>query len=559
MKTVNKTKQNLVSSSLILLVSTVLVKIIGACFKIPLATNTFLGDLGFGYFSVAYDLFTPFYTLAVSGLPSALSHLIAENLAQKRYGDIEKTVNVTKKLFIILGIFSAVIFTVFAVPFVKFTDSSGNTLYSIYAVIPSVFICFLLSVWRGYFEGYGNMTPTAVSKVIEAAGKLVLGLSFAFVTIKLTKNHALAAGSAMLGITVGGLVAVIFLFFKYKSSKNIITKTEILQNPSVLTTSETVKTVLLLALPMAVSSLLSGAVSVIDALSVRTLLNGNSENLSLIYKDAINSYNSNSTSALDISNLSTYLYGLRSKSFTLFNLLPTLTMSLGVSAMPTLSYYWSKKKIVDVKTNLNTLIKMLSLITFPAGMAYIAVSKPIMQLLYSDYGSVNIGGKLLFIFGFTAIFAGFAIPLTSVLQAVDCQFFALFNIVIGVCLKIILNIVLIPTDKFNIYGSAISTAVCYFVILFAHIIKIIKVTGKPQDFKTVVIKPFVAAVSSSFTAYIICRFSSGKTMIIFAVFCAVLVYFAIILALGIITEQDFKSLPKGEKLYFLAKKVKFIK
>ena len=71
MKTENKTKQNLVSSSLILLVSTVLVKIIGAAFKIPLATNTFLGDLGFGYFSVAYDLFTPFYTLAVSGLPSA--------------------------------------------------------------------------------------------------------------------------------------------------------------------------------------------------------------------------------------------------------------------------------------------------------------------------------------------------------------------------------------------------------------------------------------------------------------------------------------------------------
>jgi uncharacterized membrane protein YoaK (UPF0700 family) len=89
--------------------------------------------------------------------------------------------------------------------------------------------------------------------------------------------------------------------------------------------------------------------------------------------------------------------------------------------------------------------------------------------------------------------------------------------------------------------------------------KIITITGKPQDVKTVVTKPMIAAVCSSATAYLICRVSNEKPMIVFAVFCAVLVYLAVVLAFGIITEQDLKSFPKGEKLYFLAKKVKIIK
>ena len=79
------------------MLSTIAVKIIGACFKIPLASKLFLGDLGFGYFSVAYDLFMPFYTLAISGLPAALSHIVAEFAAQKRFKDIKNTFSLISK------------------------------------------------------------------------------------------------------------------------------------------------------------------------------------------------------------------------------------------------------------------------------------------------------------------------------------------------------------------------------------------------------------------------------------------------------------------------------
>lgn len=558
MKTHKITRQKAGESAVILLLSTVFVKIIGAAFKIPLASNLFLGDLGFGYFSVAYDLFTPFYVLAISGLPAALSNIIAEFLAQKRYNDIEKTFLLTKKLFLIFGIISSLIFSVLAIPFVKFTDTSGNTLYSVYAVIPSVFLCFLISSYRGYYEGFADMNPTAISKIIEAFGKLFLGLGFAFAVIKITSNPAFAAGGAMLGISIGTLVSTIYLKFRYKFGAKLISSQDLAQSPLAITNNKTVKLILMLSLPVALSSLISSAVSLIDALTVRSILNANIEDLFLKNKQAIEYFNSVSNTTISESNFATYLYGIRSKAFTLFNLVPTLTMSLGVAALPTLSYFWSKKDISLVKKNFNAIIKMISLITLPAGIAFIAVSPYIMKLLYSDYGSVNIGGKLLLIYGFSAIFAGFSIPLTSVLQSFNAQFKALFNILIGTIIKIISNIVLVSIPSINIYGAAISTSVCYLYILLAHIYRINKIIGKTGEFKNIIIKPLLASIVSSACALIICKIFDAKIGIICGIIVAVIAYMVVLVIFKALTEDDFDNIPKGKKLYFWAKKFKIM-
>lgn len=554
-----RSKQNAQQSAMILMLATVLVKLIGACFKVPLASNNFLGDLGYGYFSVAYDFFIPFYTLAISGLPSALSHIIAEFVAEKRFKDIKHTFLLTRKLFIIFGILFAFVLALFAIPIVNLTDTSGNTLYSVAAVVPLVFLCFVVSVYRGYYEGFRNMYPTAISKVIEALGKLFLGLGFAFLTIKFTENPALAAGAAMLGITIGTLISTVYLHVNYKLSGNLVTDAELEQSPEPYTSKKTVKIILMLAIPMALSSLTSSAVSVIDAVSVTAILSKETDVLTLTYAKAIESYNSCFKTALGASDLPTYLYGLRSKAFTLFNLIPTLTTSFGVGALPVLSECWVKKDMAGVKNNLNLTVKLISLIDFPAGLGYIAVAKPIMALLYSDYGSVSIGGNLLFIFGFTAIFAGFAIPLTSILQSLDKQFSALFNIIIGAVLKIVLNIVLVSNPKINIYGAAISTAVCYLYILVSHLLVIYKTTGGIGQIKNSVLKPFLASVFAVLSAFLICLINDSKTVIICGLLSAVLVYVVFVLRSGTLSKQEIFDLPKGKKLYSLAKKLKLLK
>ena len=120
----NKRKQQSFQyGAIILLCSTLLVKVIGAIFKIPL--SRLIGDLGFGYFDSAYQLFTPIYTLAMAGLPIAISRVVAERMQQARYQDVRKSLKVTKKIFLITGLSGFVLMLLLIYPFVRFTDATG--------------------------------------------------------------------------------------------------------------------------------------------------------------------------------------------------------------------------------------------------------------------------------------------------------------------------------------------------------------------------------------------------------------------------------------------------
>jgi stage V sporulation protein B len=136
-------QQSFQYGAMILLCSTMLVKIIGAIFKIPL--SNLIGDLGFGYFSSAYDLFTPIYTLAMAGLPIAISRIVAEHMAKERYNDVRKSFKVTSKIFIVTGLVAMIIMLCFTPTFVENTDVTGKTAYSIYAIVPALFYMQLLS------------------------------------------------------------------------------------------------------------------------------------------------------------------------------------------------------------------------------------------------------------------------------------------------------------------------------------------------------------------------------------------------------------------------------
>ena len=76
------TRQNFLHGAAILVGATAIVKVIGAIFKIPL--GNLIGETGMGYFQTAYDLYLPIYSLAMAGLPVAVSKMVAESVAQNR-------------------------------------------------------------------------------------------------------------------------------------------------------------------------------------------------------------------------------------------------------------------------------------------------------------------------------------------------------------------------------------------------------------------------------------------------------------------------------------------
>lgn len=161
------------------MIATALVKVLGAVFKIPLQNN--ISGLAVGYFNTAYDLYLPIYSVALAGMPVAVCRMVASHMEQKQYADARQVLLVAKKVFWAIGIVGTLVVWAVARPYLSYVGESLGTLPSLIVIAPCVLFCCIMSTYRGYYEGMSNMTPTAISQVIEAlVGKVILGLGCAF-------------------------------------------------------------------------------------------------------------------------------------------------------------------------------------------------------------------------------------------------------------------------------------------------------------------------------------------------------------------------------------------
>ena len=559
MKTQEKSFQR---GALLLLCSAVIVKLIGALFKIPLSSKYCLGDLGFGYFSSAYDLFTPFYALAMAGLPVAVSKTVSEYLAKGRYGDVRQMLKVSRRVYLAAGLICFLCLSAIIYPFSKLTDSTGAGIYSLFAMTPSVVFFFLMSSFRGYYQGLNNMLPTAVSELLEALCKLVLGFGFGFFTVKITGDVAFGAAAAILGITVGTAVSTFYLKLYYRIKGDGISPDKLSGSP-ILGGRSAAKALILIAVPVALASLAGNIALIIDALTVRRQLSALDEGSFNIIREmyAYSVADYNKTAVLPITNgqLSALLYGIRGKAYTLFNLVPTLTTVIGVSAVPVIAGLNAEKDYKALNRNLNSALKLVSLISLPAGIGLFVASDRIMELLYDSAASVEIGAPLLKIFGIAAVFAGIAIPLTGILQAMGKQKTALINIGAGAAVKLIIGMLTVAVPEINVNGAALGTLACYAVIFVLHTAVLLKSQEVTLDIKTVFLKPLVAALLCGVAAQMVLYIGNSFFITTLAILAAVLVYMICLILLKTLAEEDLMSLPQSERLTDFCRKHRIIR
>lgn len=547
----------------LLLCSAVIVKLIGAIFKIPLSSKYCLGDLGFGYFSSAYDLFTPFYALAMAGLPVAVSKTVSEYSAKGRYNDVRQMLKVSRRVYLAAGLICFLCLAAFVYPFSRLTDSTGEGIYSLFAMTPSVIFCCLMSSYRGYYQGLNNMLPTAVSELLEALCKLILGFGFGFLTVKITGNAAVGSAAAIFGITVGTAVSTLYLKLYYKFKGDGFSTEQVSGSLKADSGKTAVKALVMIAVPVALASLAGNIALIIDALTVRRQLGALDENsLNIIrgmYAYSVADYNKTAATPITNGELSALLYGIRGKAYTLFNLVPTLTTVIGVSAVPVLSGLNAEKDYTALNRNLNSALKLTSLISIPAGVGLCVASDRIMKLLYDSAASVEIGAPLLKVFGIAAIFAGTAIPLTGVLQAIGKQKAALINIAAGAAAKLIIGILTVSVPEINIMGAAVGTLACYAVIFVLHITVLLRSKGISVNIKAVFLKPLVSALICGIAACAVLKIEETFFVTFSAILAAVVVYVICLILLKTLEEDDLSYLPKAEKLTEFCKKYRIIR
>lgn len=574
-----KKQQNLLQGAMILLISMILSKIIGAFFKMPL--GNLLQQSGMAYFNASYNLFTTIYALTVTGLTTSVARMVAEYSANNKYADCRNILKQSKKIFLVLGLVGTMLMFLGAKVFAKLSGLD-NAVYSIIVMSPAIFFSCMMATYRGYYEGLRNMIPSAVSEVCEVLSKLIIGFTITSVIIKygqesivktktlfgiklpiqdlsnLTQSdinsfiYPFASAGAMLGITISTFIGFLYLFIRHKVKgegfENLILNKRTLSNKEIR--YQLLKT----AVPITLSAVILNLTSVIDLFSVMNRLNyaiiKNPEYFNNMYGNFINN---------DSVNMAEYIYGGYTMALPIFNLVPSFTALFGKSALPNVTQAWASKNKKSLLINVRAVFKMTSLISFPAGIGIMVLAKPISMLLYPNVQGAYISiGLPLQMLGLSAIFLSLISPLYAILQAVGRFDLPVKFMLVGASVKICLNFVLVGIPNINIQGAVLATAICYFIILIMCLISLKKIIGIDFKFNKIILKNGTSAIICGLVAYYVNRILVGKIYLLITITLAMIVYFICILILKALTEDEIKMLPAGDKILVKLKKYKMV-
>jgi len=490
----SKTKtQSFLSGALVLTMSMLLVKLIGALFKIPL-TNYILGGTGNGYFSTAYMLFAPIYAVATAGLPVALAKLVAEHNAKNDTEQIGKLLKASKLLFWTVGIVGSAVIILLSGVFVKTLVHNEKAFWSVIAIAPSVLFGCITSIYRGYYEGLRNFRPTAVSQVVEALVKLAAGIGLSYIVIAIANDNfaagkavfgvmatsaenagyiamPYAAAAATFGVTLSMLGGTIYsvLYHKFHSKQEPI--------PSLgRSRGNGIKTLLKLAVPISLGALVVNITSIVDLVSIMNALRASiNADTDLFMKY----WGSKIPAGMPLDDIPNFLYG----SFTglcvsLFALVPAFTASFGKSALPNIAAANSAGDEEGLASSIKSAIFTTGLISLPAGVGISLLSTEILTFLFGHKPiEIAVAAPVLSVMGIGVIFCAFAVPMFSILQALGRTDLPIKIMIIGTLAKLLANTFLVPSPKIGIVGAGVGTVICYAVIFcmaYASIKKISK-------------------------------------------------------------------------------------
>ncbi len=569
-------KQNVLGGAMILVIATALVKIIGAIYKIPL--TGIIGTLGRGYFASAYNIYTPIYAISMAGLPVAVSTIVARHAALGRYRDVKQVLRVTFPLFMLLGLIGTAVLLIMAKPYAASVNSELSV-YSVLCIAPSILFCCIMSTYRGYYEGLSNMYPTAISQVIESMGKLVFGLTFAYLVIKFVKVedrsllYAYAAAAAISGVTLGTFFGAIYTNARHRFKKDGITREMLVNSPRARSKKATLKELISIAVPAAISSLVLNVTNFIDTWVIQNRLDGvverHYDKIMEIYGASINA------AGVAREDIHTFLYGAYDTTLDFKNLVPTIMMTLGVSAIPIMSAAMARRDFKLVNSTVNTVFRTTMLISLPAGAGFLALSEPILSLLYKgteNEAGIAVAAPILALCGVIMPLLTLSSPLTNMLQAIGRADVPAKAIGVGCVFTIALDFVLIGIPAINIKGAVCGSALFYIICIAFNYSVLKRETGIRLDIKTVFIKPFIAAALCGVSAYgsykllssVLTfgnpdgRLNGASLSCLISIVIAVAVYALAVLLTKTIVKADVLMLPKGEKIAEILEKYELL-
>ncbi len=568
---------------LILTVALMVIKLLGWLYQVQLLN--ILGGTGNGYIAAANRLFGPVYAITVTGFPIALSKLVSEFGVQGRYKDVLRTERVAKKLFLMIGIGGTVFLAALA-PLYANMPSIGrpNLIWLIWACAPAVLFCCLMSVYRGYNQGMHNMTPTAVSQVVEVLFKVGVGIGASMLILKILTNIyastglvmgkpygaeeaetvivALAAAGAMLGISASAFFGWLYLIVRRWMRGSGVLKAQVLASPEPYKERQIAKKILTIAIPISLSAAAAALGGLIDNNIVigtlRNLLENNREAVFASFGGLLEKADES------LNNMPMFIYGAFEGHNKIATLISTITGSFGMSALPLVSAAWGERNALKVKKNIDASLRITMLLAAPMGFGIAFLAEPIGWFVYSGRPvEAAFGGYLLQGLGIYGMLLALMNILTAMLQAVGRTNVPMKLTLMGLVIKVITDLIFVRIPSVNIRGVVYSNLCCYGFICIMSLIILVRSANIRLNWASTLIKPLIAGFTTGLAGYLLYellyRVFYSKYSTIMAIVGAVIIYVLMLGILRALEREDFETLPGGKKVIKVLEKIKLIR
>lgn len=439
-----KFKNSLVGGATVLGLGAFISKLLGAIYRVPL-TNI-LGSVGLGLYQTVFPVYCLLLDFSGAGVPGALSKLIATGEEKEREFRAEKYLKSSLKLLIAFGTIGTLIMALLSSP-ISSLQGNVQAKNAYIALAPAVLLVCLISCFRGYFQGFMDMKPTAFSQIIEQVIKLSFGLLF--VKIFSYSVEKAVAGAAF-AISLSESVALIYLAIIYKKRKNILPVNKTYDEKSF---SDYVKDIIKTTIPLTVIGIAIPFSQVID---------------SFITINIIKAYNSNATA----------LYGLFSGAvMTVINLPVSICYGLSAVAIPAVS---SAKTSEEKESKAKKTLVLTVLASLPCVVFCMVFAPFIINLLFGSLSiqDKEIAIKLLRLTAPCILLLSIVQTSNAVLVGKGKTYFPVISLSVGILVKTFLSIILLKNPKLNIYGSSIALIACYFIVCLVNLTLMIKLKVK---------------------------------------------------------------------------------
>lgn len=535
----NKSKDSFLKGAIILGAAGIIVKIMGAFFRIPL--GNLIGSNGMGYYQAAYPVYTLFLTLATAGFPTALAKLVSEKTAIGDHKGANKIFKVAYMVLLITGLISFCILFFGSNYIVTNLMKNPGAYYAMLAIAPALLFVPAMSSYRGYFQGKRDMSKIAISQVTEQFFRVILGIGLAYYFMN-NSGPQMGAAGAIAGATIGAVASMTYLIIAYlkesKQRKAEINASKKFKEESI---GKILTKILVVAVPITIGAAVMPLVNMVDNVIVtRRLMDGG-----YTLEQAVS------------------LFGqLTGMAMAIVNLPSVITSAIGMSLVPSISESFALGKLAKARKETRSSIKITLLVVLPCAFGIASLAEPIMNLLYPAEQGL---GSILFTVAPAIIFLGLIFSLNGILQGMGKPMIPVIALSIGMIFKIVISYSLTVIPEINVKGSGLGTVTAYAVAAFIELYFVKKYMGVKFGKKEFIIKPLLtvatmfAAVKLSY-GLIADMAGLGNTIgTIISIGIGAIVYVFVLLGLGGISKDEVLMLPKGEKIYSFLRKLNIMR